>query len=776
MNFPDSYFEDEVRDGFYVPGMMKRSWAAQLEMLDAIQNVCEKHQIAYFAEWGTLLGAVRHGGMIPWDDDIDICMKREDYEKFLVAAEDELPDGYWIKCYRLDGDTGNLLTNVVNYPELMIREKDLPRYHGYPCIEMIDLFVLDFLPVNEADQHTLWQLVNAVVWLIYYADPDDRESSEVQTAIRSVENLCGTVFDRKRPMKPQIFRALENVAVRFREENCEEITGLNYYRNSKAYRFPKSYYKQTMQVPFENIELTVPVEYEKLLTQKYGKFMDPVRQFDSHQYPAYAKVQEDIKAQMSIEPYQYKFSRQEMETAEGERHPRETLQKKVQDFLPLFQEAHEGIRQLLAAGDGDSAAELLGECQNVAIQIGTMIEDQCGEGHATVSMLERYCESVFHLHEIVSGESGLTEAERTQTIFGELKEFEEKLAESVAGDLKEKKEIVFVPYKTAYWGAMESVWQAAMAEEDTEVYVIPAPYYYKDDFGKIKKDEPHYETDYPGEVILTSYEDYNFEVHHPDRIVIQCPYDEYSYGMTIHPFFYATNLIKYTDRLVYIPPLVMDEIQNGDERGRVTLRYFCNMPGVVHADQVIVQSEQMKDVYVELLTEFAGEETRAMWEEKIQGLGSPVQDQEGRDPFTANNVAGQLPEEWRARIWRPDGSRKKVILYSTSVSALFSHGEQMIRKMQEVFRLFQEEQEDIVMWWRPDPKVREVLRKTKPGVLQKYRDLVQEYRDAGWGIYDDTPERERAVRLCDAYYGDAGSTANMCRGQKKPVMFQDAAV
>lgn len=165
-----------------------------------------------------------------------------------------------------------------------------------------------------------------------------------------------------------------------------------------------------------------------------------------------------------------------------------------------------------------------------------------------------------------------------------------------------------------------------------------------------------------------------------------------------------------------------------------------------------------------------------MWEEKIQGTGSPVQDQEGRDPFNANNVAGQLPEEWRVRIWRTDGSRKKVILYSTSVSALFSHGEQMIRKMQEVFRLFQEEQEDIVMWWRPDPKVREVLRKTKPGVLQKYRDLVQEYRDAGWGIYDDTPERERAVRLCDAYYGDAGSTANMCRGQKKPVMFQDAAV
>lgn len=164
-----------------------------------------------------------------------------------------------------------------------------------------------------------------------------------------------------------------------------------------------------------------------------------------------------------------------------------------------------------------------------------------------------------------------------------------------------------------------------------------------------------------------------------------------------------------------------------------------------------------------------------MWEEKIQGTGSPVQDQAGRDPFSGR-AAEELPEEWRNQVWKPDGNRKKVVLYSTSVSALFSYGDQMIEKMREVFRLFRENREDIVMWWRPDPKVREVLRKTKPGVLQKYRDLVQEYRDAGWGIYDDSADQERAVCLCDAFYGDAGSTANQCRNKKKPVMFQDAAV
>ena len=78
LEFPREYFIDEVRDGFYVNGLMKRCWAAQLEALNDIAGVCEKYQIRWYADFGTLLGAVRHGGFVPWDDDIDICMFRED--------------------------------------------------------------------------------------------------------------------------------------------------------------------------------------------------------------------------------------------------------------------------------------------------------------------------------------------------------------------------------------------------------------------------------------------------------------------------------------------------------------------------------------------------------------------------------------------------------------------------------------------------------------------------------------------------------------------------
>ena len=87
----DSFFRDETRDGFAVPGLMKRCWGAQLRVLEEFDRICEKHGIRWFAFCGTLLGAVRHKGFVPWDDDVDIAMLREDYENFLGVAPLELP-------------------------------------------------------------------------------------------------------------------------------------------------------------------------------------------------------------------------------------------------------------------------------------------------------------------------------------------------------------------------------------------------------------------------------------------------------------------------------------------------------------------------------------------------------------------------------------------------------------------------------------------------------------------------------------------------------------
>ena len=94
MEFPSEFFKKEIRCGFEIPEMMKRAWAAELEVLEVIDTICREHNIQYFADWGTLLGAIRHKGFIPWDDDIDICLKRNDYDKLIKILPDELPYGF----------------------------------------------------------------------------------------------------------------------------------------------------------------------------------------------------------------------------------------------------------------------------------------------------------------------------------------------------------------------------------------------------------------------------------------------------------------------------------------------------------------------------------------------------------------------------------------------------------------------------------------------------------------------------------------------------------
>lgn len=103
IEFDDKFFLGEEREGFYVEEKMKRAWAAQMEVLTELDRICKKEGIRYFAESGTLLGAVRHKGFIPWDDDIDIAMTRDAYHKLFQAAPRELPKGWILRDWSNGG-------------------------------------------------------------------------------------------------------------------------------------------------------------------------------------------------------------------------------------------------------------------------------------------------------------------------------------------------------------------------------------------------------------------------------------------------------------------------------------------------------------------------------------------------------------------------------------------------------------------------------------------------------------------------------------------------
>lgn len=450
---------------------------------------------------------------------------------------------------------------------------------------------------------------------------------------------------------------------------------------------------------------------------------------------------------------------------------RKAQKQQIEELIGQMEEAQDQIRKYMEQNNVSSAMELLGDCQSGGIAIGTQIDDAEGEGHPTVLLLEEYCELVYQIYEGLANDSHETDAGKACKL---LRQKLIRIRNSIKNDIPVKKEVVFLPYKASMWDSLESVWKAAEEDENCDAYVIPIPYFDKNPDGSFR--EMHYEADqYPNYVPVVSYGKYDFEARRPDVIYIHNPYDEYNYVTSVPPFFFSGNLKKMTEKLVYIPYFVLDEIRPDEEERIEGIKHFCTVPAVYNADKVIVQSENMRQVYIKVLLEASNDHSKAArkyWEHKILGLGSPKFDK----VLNTRKENLEIPEEWLKVIEKPDGSRKKIVFYNTSVTALLQYEEKMLEKMRHVFRVFQENQDETVLLWRPHPLVKATIESMRPELWAEYKKLLHWYQAETVGIYDDTADVERAIALSDAYYGDASSLVQMYQKTGKPVMIQDVDV
>ena len=190
MEIKNSFFEDEVIDGFYVPAMIKRAWGAELKVLAEIDRVCRKHNIQYMADWGSLIGTVRHEGFIPWDDDLDICMKRADYKKFLAVVDKELPDGYKVFTYDRHPDFWYFLSRVVAKPSISFEKDHLDKFNQFPYIVGVDIFILDYISADEKFER---ERVKKAKFVIEAADAictQDLAEDVIDRFITTIEQYC----------------------------------------------------------------------------------------------------------------------------------------------------------------------------------------------------------------------------------------------------------------------------------------------------------------------------------------------------------------------------------------------------------------------------------------------------------------------------------------------------------------------------------------------------------------------------------------------------------
>lgn len=439
-----------------------------------------------------------------------------------------------------------------------------------------------------------------------------------------------------------------------------------------------------------------------------------------------------------------------------------TAQKKqIEACVDLLANAHQTIEYALRKKQPELAIQLLDHCQQNAVCASSVIEALEGTKDATGAFSE-YCDTVFRVYEMLTQNNSINVREMQNMLQMSL----EKIKACVQ-QLKARREVVFLPYKASMWDSLESVWKAADEDPDCDAYVVPIPYYDKNPIGDLSTF--HYEGDlYPDYVPVYDYRTFDLAERKPDIIFIHNPYDECNYVTSIHPAFYSQELKKYTDKLVYIPYFVLGEINPEIESEVEGIAHFCTVPGVLNADKVIVQSEAMRQAYIKVLTNFVKRSNRAYWEKRILGLGSPKLDKV--NSVTQADV--EIPEEWKPILYKPDGSRRKVIFYNTSVSSLLEHNERMLTKMRDVFRVFYENREEVALLWRPHPLIKATIESMRPDLWREYERLVAEYREAGWGIYDDSSDLNRAIAVSDAYYGDPSSVVQLCKENGMPVMLQ----
>lgn len=275
MEDKDSFLKEEVRSGFLVTEKRKKIWKTELELLQKFDEVCKKYNLAYYAEYGTLLGAVRHQGFVPWDDDIDLIMFRDDYMKLQEIGPQEFQEPYFFQ---------NSYTDLVLWSITKIRDS---RTTAIEFRDMMPEFnqgiFLDIYPFDDA--------------------PDNKNFSE---SILTVQREVWQTVANSKKMKyylsegvkfhvsSDILNDLLNLPVRERFRQFETLN-LSHYGSSEKVNFitseichrspsrRKEWYSDTVYLPFEYLTIPAPAGYDQILTTHYGNYHEFVQGLSAHE-------------------------------------------------------------------------------------------------------------------------------------------------------------------------------------------------------------------------------------------------------------------------------------------------------------------------------------------------------------------------------------------------------------------------------------------------------------------------------------------------------------
>ena len=306
LEFAPTFFAPEIREGFFLDATMKTVWAAELEVLAQIATVCERHGIQWYAAYGTLLGAIRHEGFIPWDDDIDIWVMRKDYNRLMTEyLPAELPEGYLVKSPLNELGYDQFHGCVLNGESISITPEHLRAFHGCPFQVAVDIFPLDHIAANTEQtkrRRELAKLAARAADLVFRLEEQPKGQSQAavleETARRTMQHLqetsgyafTWTNFETKqwRKIGCDLLCCVHALAAETDEQSGDSVVEYwHYVLNGRS--CPKEWFQEAYSADFEEFMLPVPCGYDELLHYLYGDYRTYVKNLGAHEYPLYAK-------------------------------------------------------------------------------------------------------------------------------------------------------------------------------------------------------------------------------------------------------------------------------------------------------------------------------------------------------------------------------------------------------------------------------------------------------------------------------------------------------
>ena len=372
MDFSTDFYRDEVRYGFYVPTAIKQAWAAELMVLSEIDRICQKYNIKYYAEWGTMLGAIRHAGFVPWDDDLDIGMLREDYVRFGQAAQKELPKEYAIHNYETKENHWLFMSRVLNRNQICFDEEHLKKYHNFPYIASVDIFVLDYLYKDEKKEKERCDEIKFILALADLIEQKGIDDAAIRllNSIEQKYHIKISDISSTRKIEIELYRLAEKQMARVPRKEADCLGQIFPWVLKGNKGMPKEYYDKMVRLPFENTTIPIPADYHTVMQERFGNYMKIRKVWDGHDYPFFEGQRSNLQAMADFKLPEFTFSQDMLKGRNNNKtEDNRGLKDFVTEYMTVMDELMNSFEIQAVQNKHMEDYDILPECQQLAVDL-----------------------------------------------------------------------------------------------------------------------------------------------------------------------------------------------------------------------------------------------------------------------------------------------------------------------------------------------------------------------------------------------------------------------